>query len=599
MLGARRALACALLAAGALGATWTPDEDALPRANRTWLERVADELDRSLKVYPPPRSINGVQDLIIRLLDDPARGVLVMGRHIVVDRQFFVKEYHQHKGLLHLDFLRALLERGASENVVYQFEWNADGFKSQDQLIRDGCAAPKRMGSGKAAVKQKSWHQSVQERPHMLPRLVIAKRYGYDQCGILVPNCYFESQDKWEEKLVTIARSSETQKAAEDKDPRVFWRGAIRNEAVCKDEGGNFARAEAVALSVAHPKLFDVKCLECDMRDDVKDPCLEFTFDEATRKALKDEKKIKGKYVPKADFGRYRYQLNLPGSVSGSYSRNLNHLWLVGSVVAMWNAPFVEHYYPALKEGETHVAFDRETAAAALAAVTPELRDKLVQNARKVADELLCPDCLANYWRLVVAKLREYFRLGLVLDDPARLQSALEKFDLDGRQLVALHSSLRGTSAHFITEKRQLLHLAAVALNETVPSSDAAPLPNGAWNPLPKRAFQGLTRRRHAAGPAARDVPSLLPEHHERPPAYVPRHTRSFRRGRTVTPRPGHFSTKQSSKRAGTQVVASAKHRAEGVDDDGQYWHHAAGVSLDELDNARSARAALSRVNGV
>mmetsp|Transcript_27146 Transcript_27146/g.83648 ORF Transcript_27146/g.83648 Transcript_27146/m.83648 type:complete len:196 (-) Transcript_27146:26-613(-) len=192
-----------------------------------------------------------------------------------------------------------------------------------------------------------------------------------------------------------------------------------------------------------------------------------------------------------------------------------------------------------------------------------------------------------------------YFRLGLVLDDPARLQSALEKFDLDGRQLVALHSSLRGTSAHFITEKRQLLHLAAVALNETVPSSDAAPLPNGAWNPLPKRAFQGLTRRRHAAGPAARDVPSLLPEHHERPPAYVPRHTRSFRRGRTVTPRPGHFSTKQSSKRAGTQVVASAKHRAEGVDDDGQYWHHAAGVSLDELDNARSARAALSRVNGV
>ena len=267
-----------------------------------------------------------------------------------------------------------------------------------------------------------------------------------------------------------------------------------------------------VALSVSNSKLFDVKCLECDIRDDVKEPCSEFTFDAKTRKALKNEKKIKGKYIPKEDFGRYRYQLNLPGSVSGSYSRNLNHLWLVGSVVAMWNAPsvarvcesnrtaaapwtfrgdesrhrrgrgrgysvetsrgdaaakdadipsrqvaatprprtrtfrrdesrrrrgqgrghsvetsrdtaaagdvdiprrrasrrrFVEHYYPALKEGETHVAFDRETAAAALAAVTPELRDKLVQNARKVADELLCPDCLANYWRLVVAKLRE------------------------------------------------------------------------------------------------------------------------------------------------------------------------------------------------
>mmetsp|Transcript_27152 Transcript_27152/g.83669 ORF Transcript_27152/g.83669 Transcript_27152/m.83669 type:complete len:582 (-) Transcript_27152:138-1883(-) len=563
MLGARRALACALLAAGALGATWTPDEDALPRANRTWLERVADELDRSLKVYPPPRSINGVQDLIIRLLDDPARGVLVMGRHIVVDRQFFVKEYHQHKGLLHLDFLRALLERGASENVVYQFEWNADGFKSQDQLIRDGCAAPKRMGSGKAAVKQKSWHQSVQERPHMLPRLVIAKRYGYDQCGILVPNCYFESQDKWEEKLVTIARSSETQKAAKDKDPRVFWRGAIRNEAVCKDEGGNFARAEAVALSVAHPKLFDVKCLECDMRDDVKDPCLEFTFDEATRKALKDEKKIKGKYVPKADFGRYRYQLNLPGSVSGSYSRNLNHLWLVGSIVAMWDAPFVEFYYPALEEGDTHVAFDRTTAESTLKAVTPERSERLLKNARRVGEELLCPDCLANYWRLVIAKMRAHFKLADVLDNRKFVRRLLARFNMTNRELIAFHATPKGTQVHFITEKSQLAHVVYSGLNEseTAKGPDPRRTANGAWNPLPPSYFQDMVRRRPTPPPTVKganygDGSNFL---------------------RSAVPDSLRFSTKLSLDKATGRLVskvASARHRAKGVDDDGQFWHY-------------------------
>ena len=81
------------------------------------------------------------------------------------------------------------------------------------------------MGSGKTEVKPKSWiYQKQKGRPE-LPRvrragyvsdasrrrrgrdadvrrryLAIAKRYGYDQCGILIPNCYFDSRD-WDETV--------------------------------------------------------------------------------------------------------------------------------------------------------------------------------------------------------------------------------------------------------------------------------------------------------------------------------------------------------------------------------------------------------------
>ena len=101
------------------------------------------------------------------------------------------------------------------------------------------------MGSGKDEVKSRSWKNGKETRRSLLPRLVIAKRYGYDQCGILVPNCYFDGYDKWDAAVSAIARSSATQKTAAEKDPRVFWRGTIGKER-CADEGGNFARAEAV-----------------------------------------------------------------------------------------------------------------------------------------------------------------------------------------------------------------------------------------------------------------------------------------------------------------------------------------------------------------
>ena len=62
-----------------------------------------------------------------------------------------------------------------------RWEWNADGFNSEDQLIREGCPAPKRMKLNR--VKPQSLRRGKDATP--IPRFVIAKRHGYDQCGIM------------------------------------------------------------------------------------------------------------------------------------------------------------------------------------------------------------------------------------------------------------------------------------------------------------------------------------------------------------------------------------------------------------------------------
>ena len=226
-----------------------------------WRARMAAELDRSLALYARPRDADEAEQLVRRLLGDPYRSVLVLRNRLIFDRRLFSRAKVMH----HVEFVRSVMEAGPSDNFAYQFEWNANGANSEDQLVREGCPTPANMRLNR--VKPKSKLRQKDATP--LPRLVIAKRYGYDQCGILVPNCYFDDLTKWGRLAETI-----TDVAAglpfEKRDGRVFWRGSIRTEPDCDDEAGNFARTEAVALTAAHPDVFDVKCLECDVRDEAR-----------------------------------------------------------------------------------------------------------------------------------------------------------------------------------------------------------------------------------------------------------------------------------------------------------------------------------------
>ena len=95
------------------------------------------------------------------------------------------------------------------------------------------------------------------------------------------------------------------------------------------------------------PDLFDVRCIECKPRQDWSSCAL---LDMDAIPSLP-----RGEHVNASHYLNYRFLLNLPGSVSGSYSRNLNHLWATGSIVVLWQHPYVEWYYPGLSSGRTHL----------------------------------------------------------------------------------------------------------------------------------------------------------------------------------------------------------------------------------------------------
>ena len=96
-------------------------------------------------------------------------------------------------------------------------------------------------------VKEKSW-KVYQKTETPTPRVVIAKKYGYDQCGIMMPNIYFDAVDRFEHLNEVVTRKL-VKKPWEHRAKRVFWRGSIRTQPDCEDESGNYARTEAVALT--------------------------------------------------------------------------------------------------------------------------------------------------------------------------------------------------------------------------------------------------------------------------------------------------------------------------------------------------------------
>ena len=106
---------------------------------------------------------------------------------------------------------------------------------------------------------------------------------------------------------------------------------------------------QAFASSLDHPDEVDAKCVD-GKRHACKLPppsCVGIVND--FNSGLKAKARIDGKFLDDKDYRNHKYLLNLPGAASGSYSKNLNHLWRTGSVVMQWVHPFVEWYHPVRK----------------------------------------------------------------------------------------------------------------------------------------------------------------------------------------------------------------------------------------------------------
>lgn len=386
---------------------------------RAWSRRsmaaaVVAEMQRSIASSPQPH--NYVPSAL--LSSDEPMFVLVFEKRIITDARFLVKE----KNRKHLNFVASMIDHGYDvPNVLYTYSGNSTG-----------------------------------ECTTSLPCCVIAKKTAA-MPGILVPNPYFHDLDFWAAVRGAITHAASA-RPFEARDQRVFWRGHIQDSSQqqpdCADENGNFARLEAMTLSLEYPSKVSVGCWlakKCAVRDDRQSFCPQFRYYDNMNDARDDSSLLVASppgHTPKENFSNYKYVLNLPGSTQGSYSRNLNHLWFLDSVVMLWRAQHAEWYYPGLTHGETHLTVDRGT----LVTLRDHLEDhsdearRLRHGARDVDDNLLCPACLANYHMVLFDALRTHLGLPDVLDDPCAATKLLASLNCSRLNLVQILPSTRHSS---------------------------------------------------------------------------------------------------------------------------------------------------------
>ena len=401
--------------------------------------RIRKALKRSLEPYPRAETKDDAVRYVRDVLSFPERAVLVYDGRVVVDRRFLRQEKNQK----HANFLASIVaKRKSVKNAAYAYSGNSTGFCGRD------------MGAERAPY----------------PCLIIAKAYGTKQPGVLVPNPYHQDLDYWG-ALRDHIKARAFSRPWKARLPLVFWRGNLLDRwhapddpryagGSCENEFGNHARLAAMAESVLHPDRVDVKCFSkhnCRARDPDERPCPDgqYSYSETMRRVQRNSSLVTDHgHVAKEKYTRYRYVLNLPGSTAGSYSRNLNHLWFLGSVVLLWKARFAEWYFPALTAGATHLAVDAATLADAVrmlgenATAAKALREK----AADVNNRIMCPACLAAYVSEVIDEVRAHFALSQLLDDPCAAHAFFDALNCQRRDLVVIRATRRRHRSFDVSE---------------------------------------------------------------------------------------------------------------------------------------------------
>ena len=355
--------------------------------------RVMDHAMRDVARYSIDESHKSTKLALRSALLDKTHAIWILQGRLFVHKAYL----GEMKRELHLRFMNSVLRKKADliKNVVYTFDEGASG-------------------------------PSHECDPH-LPKLVIAKKNGEKQCGVLVPNPYFgDLYRTWERErsaLVALGR----RRKWENRRPQLFWRGKIRGrEAVinkerdCSREAGNYARLQAASLTAHDSKKFDVRTNTCrprPIRSLSQDLCRKVLPQNDDLAKIRDSgcRAVQGRFMNHGKFNTFQFLLDLPGSTTGSYSRNLNHLWLLGAVVVFWAGPLLEPggalqwYSAGLRDGRTHVTVNVSTAKATLDAITNHVdwRNELLENSRGVADNLLCGECMGSYVATVLTSLRQ------------------------------------------------------------------------------------------------------------------------------------------------------------------------------------------------
>mmetsp|Transcript_15635 Transcript_15635/g.20662 ORF Transcript_15635/g.20662 Transcript_15635/m.20662 type:complete len:523 (+) Transcript_15635:162-1730(+) len=387
-----------------------------PRKEYNWTaaqERMIDVLRHSIK----EQHNESKATLAIRsALNDRSHTVWIIAGKIYVDRSFLGTM----KNELHLRLIRAVLigakrylqSSSLEKQQLFGMNTLTRSYLENTLLTSNKLKTGVLMYSYEASATGRSKCDSS------LPLFVIAKKF-HEQCGILIPNPYFDILDAWSKDYTRLLAIGE-KRAWEQRNPRVFWRGKVRGHDAkedCGRDAGNFARISAAALTLQYPKRFDVRPTDCETRHGRQCDSV-FKMNDLERKAAaRNCRLIKGHFSTHAKFANFKFLLDLPGSTSGSYSRNLNHLWLLGAVVMTWTGPLLDHqgamqwYTPALQDGHTHLVVDKNSAPvlAESIALDDDRRQYLITNARNVATKFLCPNCIIAYIITIFKFLFDHF----------------------------------------------------------------------------------------------------------------------------------------------------------------------------------------------
>ena len=384
-----------------------------PSAGPTPAQRVLDAMRLSLQRWDKVETKRGAQDYVRNVLAGPAkRGAL--GRILILNGRVFANneggKVQQHLAMVS----RAVRERHSKvKNVAYLHNSEASGSCIQNK------------------------------RGELLPTTLIAKKYSSNECGVLVPNPYFGDLDHWK-AVARLLEDASRKHPYWKRDPRAFWRGHIRwRNKDCDHESGNIARFLGTLLTLRHPDQFDVKVRHLEEKKTLwtnstalhatkcKDSPSKYPF-----RGVGDLDGLIGRlseaqdvaWVDPVDYAKYKILAHFPGGTTGSYSRNLNHLWATGSTVMIWDHPAQEHYYAGLEEGRTHLVFNATNAVDVATKITgnQRLARRLREGAADVQRELVCADCLHGFLLETLKAFRAHFSCGDALDDVATARATLK-----------------------------------------------------------------------------------------------------------------------------------------------------------------------------
>jgi len=105
----------------------------------------------------------------------------------------------------------------------------------------------------------------------------------------------------------------------------------------------------------------------------------------------------------------------------------------------LWQAEYVEWYYPLLQHGKTHLEVNKSTLIPSLNmidAMRPTDQLNLRKGAKEIDEYVISGKGLANYLTTVLERISERFSMGVILDNPCATEVLFSRLNCSGLDLV-------------------------------------------------------------------------------------------------------------------------------------------------------------------